>query len=146
MKRKRTLLFSLVSLTILSIIFGMSQYSNYKRLLEEIIYHEESMNNDYINELENFDGTLSSAIDGEIDIIELRAHVKTVILSQDHYMVSLYMNHQQEKIDIMNEQYRRRLDEVINLDYSKVSKDQLDGIQKEFRDIVEEYKKIKKDS
>ncbi|MGM0842259.1 MAG: hypothetical protein ACQEWE_16100 [Bacillota bacterium] len=56
------------------------------------------MNNDYINELENFDGTLSSAIDGEIDIIELRAHVKTVILSQDHYMVSLYMNHQQEKL------------------------------------------------
>lgn len=146
MKRKRTLLFSLVSLTILSILLGMSQYSNYNRLLEEILYHEKSMNNDYINELENFDGTLSSAIDGEIDIIELRAHVKTVILSQDHYMVSLYMNQQQEKIDIMNDEYRRRLDEVINLDYSKVSKDQLDGIQKEFRDIVEEYRKIEKDS
>ncbi|MGM0842258.1 MAG: hypothetical protein ACQEWE_16095 [Bacillota bacterium] len=46
----------------------------------------------------------------------------------------------------MNDEYRRRLGEVINLDYSKVSKDQLDGIQKEFRDIVEEYKKIEKDS
>lgn len=142
MKKKKGIIYSLLCiLLVISGVYSISYKMMANDLMERIEYNEKASFDLYYRELEGVHKAINLSIEGKQDQTLLNMFVRKMYVAQEGYIGSLYMNEGEVKLAKLRD-FRMEIDAIINIDLTKLTKEQLADTNKQLEELLEELKGI----
>ncbi len=142
MKKKKGIIFSLICiLLVISGVYSIAYKMMANDLMERIEYNEKASFDLYYRELENVHEAINLSIEDKQDQALLNMFVRKMYVAQEGYIGSLYMNEEELKLAQLGD-FRMEIDAVINIDLTKLTKEELTNTNKQLEELLDELKEI----
>lgn len=142
MNKKTRIIYSVLFIfLIVSVGYSIANKMKANDLKERIEYNEKASFKSYYRELKGVHEAINLSIEDKEDPALLNMFVRKMYVAQEAYIGSLYMNEEHLKLKQL-EQLRMKIDTVINIDLTKLTKEELANTNKQLEELLDELKEI----